>query len=133
MKDQVLTKQQMDELIALGVSIESASMAERYDINGDFVEYVTSKSVSCNVGFIVPVFTVTDMLDLIPYFVTEDFEDYCYLHIEKLIDRYTCSYKAEGDYLAKGILYLSEGRLEKDAVYSTLIQLIQGGKLSKPK
>lgn len=65
MKDQVCTKQQMDELIALGVSIDSASMAERYDINGNFVEYVTSRSISCNIGFIIPVFTVVDMMNMI--------------------------------------------------------------------
>lgn len=69
MKNQVLTKEQMEELIALGVDVSKASMAYYRNDGVTFELMINTFDPSVITDYptwIVPAFTVTDILDMMP-------------------------------------------------------------------
>ena len=67
MKDQVLSKEQMLELINMGVDVSKASMCWNYNDEQDRWALVVNFTHSPYIeGYIIPTFTLQNMLDMLP-------------------------------------------------------------------
>lgn len=125
MKNQVLTKEQMDELIALGVDVCKASMCR---VSLGIGTPATDESMLVEndknfYGMSFPVLTVTDMLEMMPKCIDGHY-------IELVIGNsygYCCRYFS--DY-TENELYFSEEKYITSAVYGTFLQLAKDGKLN---
>ena len=125
MKNQVLTKAQMEELIALGVDVSKASMCR---VSLGIGTPATDESMLVEndknfYGMSFPVFTVTDMLEMMPSIIRDPFK--FGLRIYKS-NKYKCEYCSSN-------LELSRYREANDtlvgAVYGCFLQLVKDGKL----
>lgn len=125
MKNQVLTKAQMDELIALGVDVSKASMC-RVSVNIGTPATDESKLVENNVnyyGMSFPVFTVTDMLEMMPSVVRDPFKFGIRIYKN---GKYICDYYSANLNVSR---YREERHTLVGAVYGCFIQLVKDGKL----
>jgi len=119
MKNQVCSKEQMEELVKFGVDVSSASMCYvKTGCTGNMLRINNEDYY----GIIYPTFTVVDMLNLMP----KNINDYYFEFTMGSPSYYSCRYFSS---YTENELYFSEEESIIDAVYNTFLQLAKASKL----
>jgi hypothetical protein len=135
MKNQVCTIEQMKALEELGVDISKASMC--YANDKDSIDNLTFKINEYSPSIIkeypdlvFPVFTVTDMLDMLPESIKDNYNRINYyfdLLVLKSNRRYSCIYVNK--HLKQTIYSSGDYFLLRDALFDILVKLKKDNKL----
>lgn len=140
LRDQVCTPEQMIELKNLGIDITKASacLLTMKLADGSDQTIVTEP---CNLygKAAIPVFTITDLLALMPTKVQNIISRYSFcegwLTMLKFSGSYKCRYQIRTDRRTgnAGYFHNSENPTLLNAIYGTLLFLIEDGRIIKPK
>lgn len=135
-EDQVCTIEQMNTLRKLGVDNSKASMCY-VDVQPICEDQVLMIKENTPNGIdVIPVFTIADLIDIMPSELLKEGYTWC-LQVEKqdftIMDisrKYQCRYYS---YCAEDSIYTNYGPSIIDAVYKTLVELMEIGLVETKK